>query len=739
MRRDRDGALWIGTGDRGVVHVHEGRVDSFSLANGLSSPSVTAMFEDREGNMWVATQNGLDRFSESSVSLVSMEQGVAGSAYSVLADGPDTVWIGTSRGLHRWRRGPVTAVETDPRRKNSVFGGLLRDRGGRIWGSTLEGIGYLEGGRFTTLRSPRGIIRDFVQQRSGTIWAAAQIAGLLQLDPKGVVRQIAWSTFDRKDFATVLAADPAGEGLWLGFYEGGIAFFDGDVRRAYGDKDGLIGGRVNDLRFDQDGALWISTQSGLSRLEGGRFSTVPRLGGLSCAAVHWTIRDDAGALWLYTPCGLARVLRDDVPAWTAASSSGQGAAHVTPVTILNNSDGVMSELLPSGLRPLVAKGGDGRLWFSAANGVQVVDPKHLAFNRVAPPVYVERVVANHVGYEIANMPTTNLRLTAQVRDLVIDYTALSLVAPEKMRFRYKLEGWDNDWQDVGTRRQAFYTNLPPRRYRFRVMASNNSGVWNETGAAVDFAIEPAYYQTAWFLLLVVGLVLAAISGAHRIRLRFVETHEREITALNERLMKAQEQERMRIAGELHDGVAQEMLAATMLLGTARRRIPDDSPAKVTIDKVQEKLIKMGTDIRQISHHLHPPVLQEAGLPEAVRNYCEQFSASSAIAVPCETDEAARDLSPGAALALYRIMQEAIGNAAKHARATRIGVRVTRANGTVSLIVEDDGVGFARDALGSSQGLGLVTMRERAGQLGGTFQIESAPGRGTTIRVDIPFR
>src|ERR1044071_6899764 len=170
-----------------------------------------------------------------------------------------------------------------------------------------------------------------------------------------------------------------------------------------------------------------------------------------------------------------------------------------------------------------------------------------------------------------------------------------------MRVRHKLEGWDRDWQDVGTRRQAFYTNLPPQTYRFRVTASNNSGVWNETGAVLDVVVAAAYYQTAWFLGLCAAMALVAAWGAHRIRLRIVEKHEREITALNERLMKAQEQERMRIAGELHDGVAQEMLAVTMLLGTARRRIPDDSAAKPTIDKIEKKLIQMGTDIRQLSH------------------------------------------------------------------------------------------------------------------------------------------
>ncbi len=332
-----------------------------------------------------------------------------------------------------------------------------------------------------------------------------------------------------------------------------------------------------------------------------------------------------------------------------------------------------------------------------------------------------------------------LRLPPLTRNLQIEYTALSLVAAEKMQFRYKLEGWDRDWQDVGTRRQAFYANLPPRPYRFRVIAANDSGVWNEMGASLDLLVTPTYYQTTWFPGLVAGLLFAIVWAAYRIRLYVVQRHEREITALNERLMKAQEQERIRIAGELHDGVMQEMLAVTMMLGTAKRRIPDESDARATIDKIQEKMIRVGTDIRQLSHDLHPPALQDAGLPGAVRIYCEQFSESSGIPVACDADDAVRELSRGAALALFRIVQEALGNAAKHARARHITVHLGRADGLVSLTVSDDGIGFDSSGLGTSGGLGLIMMRERASQLNGKFEFESAPGRGTTIRVTIPFR
>jgi len=236
------------------------------------------------------------------------------------------------------------------------------------------------------------------------------------------------------------------------------------------------------------------------------------------------------------------------------------------------------------------------------------------------------------------------------------------------------------------------------------------------------------------------MILALVWTAHRVRVRVVERHGREIGALNERMTKAQEQERIRIAGELHDGVMQQMHAVTMMLGTAKRKIArNPKDAEASIEKIQQKVIQTGTEIRRMSHGLHPPLLQHHGLPEALRSYCDQFSRASGIAVSCEPEESARDLSPGAALALFRITQEALGNAAKYASAKHIRVHLERADGTITLTVSDDGVGFDRSRSVAGSGLGLVMMRERAGQLNGTFEFKSAPGRGTIIKVLIPFR
>jgi signal transduction histidine kinase/ligand-binding sensor domain-containing protein len=753
--RDRDGGLWIGTSTRGLVHVHQGITDVFGQLDGLSGDSISQILEDREGNIWVATLEGLDRFRIASAASFSARQGLSSTRVrSVLATRDGSVWVGTSDGLSRLNGSRVTVHRegTVPRPTSrdareitgrgwpaGIVASLFQDRLGQVWISTERGVGYIENDRFVAVSGlPGGITRAIVED-SRSLWVANQDRGLFQVSAdRTIIQRVSWSALNRNAPASAVAADPSKPGLWLGFAGGGVInFIDGQIRAAYGAADGLGEGFVRSLRLDGSWTLWVATDGGLSRVRDGRVTTLRRKNGLPCDAAQWTV-EDAQWMWLGMSCGLVRIARSEITGWAAVVDKNREASATVHTTVFANADAVRLFPTASYFSAPAAVAADGRVWFISQDGVTVIDPRDLPFNTLPPPVHVEQITADRKAYD-AGSNGGSLRLPPLTRDLQVDFTALSLVAPEKMRFRYWLEGHDTDWQDVGTRRQAFYTNLSPGDYRFRVIAANNSGVWNEAGASVDFAVAPAYYQTMWFRALAVSMVVALAWAAHRIRLRIVETHQHEISALNERMMKAQEQERIRIAGELHDGVMQQMLAVTMMLGTAKRRIADNAEATATLDKIQQKLIQTGTEIRQLSHDLHPPVLQEAGLPMALQNYCEQFSATCGIPIACDADESARELSRGAALAVFRIVQEALGNAAKHAHAKQITVRLTRSAGVVSLVVRDDGVGFDTGRLNTSGGLGLVMMRERASQLNGTFEFESAPEHGTTIRVVIPFR
>jgi len=775
LLRDRNGGLWIGTLDRGILHVHQGRTDVYSQSDGLTGNAVESFFEDREGNIWVSTTAGLDRFRDYAIPTISIKQGLSSPfVVCVLASRDGSVWLGTTDGLNRWKDGQVTIYRKrtaataaqspnaktptqDPAAKSAnaiqyiplpgnYIDSLYQDAQGRIWVATHQGVGYFENGRFmrfTGMQITYAI--PITGDSSGNIWAASSEQGLCRLRMGKPVECIPWTKLgSRGSFSDSLVVDPVRGGFWLGFWRGGVVHFkDGEVRASFGTANGLGGGRVNALKLDPDGTLWAATDGGLSRIKDDHITTLTGKNGLPCDTIHDLIDDDVRSSWLYTACGLVRVARSELDAWAAEPQRKIQA------TVFDSSDGIRSHAGVYYPAPRVAKAADGKLWFLPLDGVSVVDPLRLSFNKISPPVHVEQIVADGKTYEAV----TGLRLPPRVRDLSIDFTALSFVAPEKVHFRFKLEGQDTDWREVVNRRRVEYSNLPPRHYRFRVLACNDSGVWNEEGAALDFAVDPAYWQTNWFRALVVLTFLAMLWTVYQLRVNaferrqtaleqhqaLLERHQAEIRALNEQMIKAQEAERMRISGDLHDGVLQQITSLALQLGTAKRQLPGDSEVRATMLGLQQELIQVGADIRHISHELHPALLQESGLPAALSAYCEEFSKVRGLPVECETDKSVEELSPGAALCLYRIAQEALGNAAKYSQAKKLEVRLTRANGSVRLLVADDGVGCDPEKILRSGGLGVINMRERVMQLHGAFEFDSAPGRGTRVRAEIPFR
>ena len=747
LLRDRDGGLWIGTVERGLIHVHHGRTDVFTKSDGLSGDVILSLFEDREGNVWVASTGGLDRFRELPIATVSVKQGLSSDAtQSVLAATDGSVWVGSHQGLTKWKNGQATIFGMAIGLPDDAPESMFQDNVGRIWASTRHGLAYFKGGRFVLVEGvPGGEVHFITGDNAGNLWLAEH-QRLLHLREGRLVEQIPWTELGHPQTAAVLLSDPEQGGVWLGFWVGGGVWYlkDRQLKSSYTAADGLGEGGVTDLRLDRDGALWAATElGGLSRIKDGHIATLTNRNGLPCDAVHWAIEDDDRSLWLYTSCGLVRIARTELEAWIADPKRR------IQTTIWDAADGVrIRSSAASAYGPRVAKSTDGKLWFVTGEGVQVVDPRHLAVNKLPPPVCIEQIVVNHKLFwqKVSGASVGQVILPARTRDLQIDYTALSLVAPEKVHFKYKLEGQDTDWRESVNDRRAQYTNLLPRRYRFRVIASNNSGVWNEQGDTLDFSVAPAYYQTNWFRVLCVVAFLAMLWIVHQLRVRtlhqrhtLLERHEGEISALNERLMKAQEEERIRIAGELHDGVLQRITSLTLELATATLELPPDSQPKAEVREVEKKLIEVGTEIRQLSHELHPAVLQEAGLPAALSSYCEEFSRLRGIPIAYQADESVEELSPGAALCIYRIAQEALGNVAKHAKAKQVEVRLTRSDGRVCLVVADDGVGFNPDGSGKSGGLGLINMRERVRQLNGTFEFDSKPGRGTTVKAEVPFR
>jgi PAS domain S-box-containing protein len=521
LLRDRDGGLWIGTDGRGLIHVQDGKAHAFSRTDGLSGNIACSLFEDREGNIWYASSVGLDRFRAQAVASISVQQGLSSDATkSVIASADGGVWVATSDGVTRLKDGLTTVFRKESGLPDVGAQSLWSDSRGRVWVSSSRGLGYFESDRFVSVD---GLISkeaySIAGDEAGNLWVSGN-AGLSYFHDARFVENHPWPALGRTQQAKVVVPD--GGGVWLAFWlDGGVSYFkDGKVRTNYTPAEGLGAGHVAGLRLDADGALWAATEDGgLSRIKDGRINTLTTRNGLPCDTIHWSIEDNHRSLWMNTACGLVRVIRDELDAWIADPK------HSVSTKVWTAADGATPRSVSSAyFNPPVAKAADGKLWFISGDGIQVIDPDYLPFNAIAPPVYIERIVADRKAYPVAN----GMRLPSLVRDVTIEYTALSLVDPKNVHFRYRLEGYDDDWREAADRRLAFYTNLSPGKYRFLVKAANNSGIWNEKEAQLNFSIAPAIYQTTWFRLACAALIAGLMWGGFQHRVRRLSREEKRL-------------------------------------------------------------------------------------------------------------------------------------------------------------------------------------------------------------------
>ena len=771
LLRDRDGGLWIGTSDRGLLHVYQGRTDQFALSDGLSGDDVQSLFEDREGNIWVATIGGMDRFRDLAVPPISVKQGLSDAGVmSVLAARDGGVWLSTVDGLNRWDDGQITiyrklgarlSAHAAQRRLPSQdrqeavreiadsglpregSSSLFQDDHGRIWVVTPAGTAYFEHGRFIPVAAmPGGFVNSIVQDRTGDLWISDQTKGLFHLRGQRVVELIPWARLGRNRSPSVLVPDPAQGGLWIGSWQDGVAYFkDGQVRSSYGGADGLGEGRVNGLKLDPDGTLWAATEGGLSRLKNGRIATLTSKNGLPCDTVHEVVEDDDRSFWLYTACGLVRIARPELDSWTGTVDTG--SKRTIQVTVFDDSDGVRSHAGTYGFGPRVAKTKDGKLWFLPLDGVSLVDPHHLTFNNLPPPVHIEKVTADRKTYwqNSTGNAASHPRLPPLVRDLSIDYTALSLVAPEKVHFRYKLEGQDPDWKEVVNDREVQYSNLAPRNYRFRVLACNNSGLWNEAGDFLDFSIAPAYYQTTWFRASCVAAFLALLGALYRYRLHQIAQEFN--LRLEERVG-----ERTRIARELHDTLLQSFHGLMLRFQGAQNLLPSrPADAHQVLESALDDAGQAITEARDAVQNLRSSTVVTSDLAQAIRALGEELEAhhtsdaasQEPATMSVSVEGTPQDLDPILRDEVYRIAGEALRNAFLHARARRIEVEIQYGERQLQVRVRDDGIGIDPSMVdkGRSGHYGLPGMRERAERIGGQLSVWSGRGAGAEVELRVP--
>ena len=517
---DRHNALWIGSYETGIYRVHDGNVDHFASADGLSSDTVESFFEDREGNLWLTTAGGVDCFRNIPVVSFSVHEGLSADAVgSIFAARDGTVWIGNHGGLDFVRGNVVSSIGPKEGLRGDRVTSLFEDHAGRLWVGLDNGLFVYEYGRFTPIHradgGPVGIVLAMAEDIDQNVWASVirnppgRPTRLVCFRDGRFIKEISDLGLD----VVSLKADPQG-GLWLGLIKGGLARYRNDQVQVFALKD--PDARVSQVLANSDGSVLAATNLGVVEQRGESQHALDSDNGLPCNRIFALVTDERSDLWLYAECGLIEIKSDGLQRWR------EHPDQKVNFELFDAFDGAQPYLPP--FRPVATRSNDGRLWFANDSVAQMIDPDGLLRNPIPPPVHIEDVIADRKTYS----PQSGLRLPALTRDLQIDYTALSFVVPQKVHFQYKLEGYDRDWQDAGTRRQAFYSNLPPRNYTFRVKACNNSGVWNEAGASLDFFVAPAFYQTNWFRFFCVTVFIALLWALHRWRVHQLKSQEKRL-------------------------------------------------------------------------------------------------------------------------------------------------------------------------------------------------------------------
>lgn len=749
-----DGSIWFGT-ETGLVHLQAGFARTFGVEAGLSDPWVSAILIDRDGRLWFGTGDGVSTFEDGRLTSYPTR----GVTRALLEDHEGNVWAGSEAGgVTRFASAAFTTYTAVEGLSSDLVLSVIEDMDGVVWaGSSARSLNRLVGGRLAHGKVPsplpdgfpralavarngdlligsRGVLRwaggqarqvrlpaelaseavlSLLEARDGSLWVGTSAAGIARV-LGGVVTRYP-SAFP---VAAIVEQDDGT--LWFGTLGEGLL----ELRRGklikHGTSDGLSSDLIQGLL--PDGAdLWIGTSGGgLNLLRGGRYCAVRRRHGLFDDTAFVILDDGRGSMWMSSNRGVYRAAKEDIIAVC------EGKRESLQSRSFGIADGLRSAEASGINQPAGWRDHRGRLWFAMAEGLAVVDPARLEDNPVAPPVAIEGAVADGRPVEVVDGVT----LGPGVRNLEIHYAGLSFVAPEKVRFRYRLEGLDQDWVEAGTRRAAFYTGPSPGHYRFRVVACNNDGIWNETGASWGFAVRPYFFQTRAFAAALVVFACGAAFGLHRLRIRRL------------RQKNAVLRERNRLAGEIHDHMSQIMTGLLLQLD-ASREVLDDTNGRVVpyLDRAAQ-LAREGIDeARRTAWGLRAGALGPGGLADALRRTVLPLVQGTRVAI--EVTEVGRRVRMPDDLEseLFRVGQEAVTNALRHGLAQHIEVTVSYEEAGVRLDVTDDGCGF-RSGTGEPErraGLGLSGMWRRVGERGGTMGIRSREGGGTIVEVFVPWR
>ena len=737
---DRDGGLWFGRSTPGIGRIARPdrpglEVEAFTKREGLTGDSITALFEDRDGSVWVSTQAGIDRFR--ATRFISPSP-VAGDANPALMAEPGGAirFAGLQHDLREMSaRGDVRTIA-----HLNVTCAYRDAEGGEWYGSDSVGektaqLFHEVGGRLQEVSLPEEVpagfaIQGVVVDARRSPWISVIRHGVFRRTESGWRRPPELPDGGKRP-ALVMSTDPRG-GVWLGYVDDLVVRWQDGQVRTWSKKDGLAVGNALSI-LATDNHVWIGGESGLALFDGTSFRTMSVSNPDALRGLTGIVETKEGDLWLHGLAGAVLIEAREVR--KAIDQRGHAMAY----RLFDSEDGLFGG--PTEIRPLptLVAGSDGRLWFGTLVGVFMLDPSQLTLNRVPPTVFVDAALAGNslrrlplAGDSAYRLPTV-LALPALTTNLRVDYTTPSFVGPRRVQFRYKLDGVDRDWREAGGRRQAFYTNLGPGSYRFQVTAANEDGVWNEKGASFSFTIAPAWYQASWFFALCAVLFLTGLAVMYRMRMGRVraQTHAR----LQTRLL-----ERERIARELHDTLIQGFQGLILTFHAAMRRIPRGEGPREQLEEALARADEVLAEGRDRVHGLRESVVYQGDLRAALTDFADDLAALHPTEFAIVVQGPGRRLHPVVLEETYGIAREALANAFRHAGAGRIDVEVAFGDDHLRVRVSDDGKGIDAEILargGLAGHWGMPGMRERAQRLGAKLRVRSGPRAGTDVELEIP--
>ena len=724
MTRDRDGNVWIGTHAGQLLRVNRHGVVSFDEHDRARRGAVNAIFEDREGNLWIGTNSGIERLRNGVFTTYAAPQGLPADAGGAVFADTGYTWIAPTAGglfaISDQRVSPVALAGLD---KDVVYS--ISGDGGEVWLARQRGgltRLHADAGTFSarTFTKTDGLAQNNVyavlRAQDGTVWAGTLSAGLSRLR-EGRFTTI--TTGDGLASNTVTAlAEAADHTLWVGT-PNGVSRQSSTGWTRVSTVDGLPSNEVNTLYEDSAHDMWIGTAAGLARAHAGRIDAAFRAPERLRGSVLGITEDRGGELWIATSERIVSINRERLAGGTASDAD---LREFGPSDGLPGVEGVKRH------RSLTTDPA-GRIWLSTTRGLSVTDPS-AATGRAAPALAaIETIWADDKF-----ITGTPLKVPPRPQRLVFSYTGLSLATPERVQFRYHLDGYDRGWSVASSTRQAAYTNLGPGDYRFHVMASNGDGVWNGDEAVVSLSIAPAFWQSEWFRAVwLLGAYLAAWA-AYRVRLHQVR---RQLNVrFEERLA-----ERTRIAQELHDTLLQGFLSASMQLHVVADRLPPDSPAKPSLKKVQDLMTRVIDEGRNAVRGLRSRASASDDLQRAFSGMSDELAVGNGIDYRVLVEGRGRPLQPFIRDEIYRIGREAVVNAFRHSEASRVELALEYGARELRMLVRDNGRGIASEVLrsGVDGHWGLAGMRERADRIGAGLKVWSRAGEGTEVELSVPAR